>query len=225
VRGVRPRQRRVSRNNKNKCHKRQGKGTARYREVQATKIGHMMRPLPHVEAVVVEIERMISMKKSIVILLMGLLLSAALSGCGGKTAAGSAPSSRTPETAGSVYGKYLTAADVEEATGLAGLKATEEGLSLKFTDSNDVVVYEARFYGTDFYEDEVGANRKLYTDVPGVGEKAAICIPDSPYRLVFVKGNRCVMTQTLSKNADGEYLLSEEQLISIAKIIASKFLE
>jgi hypothetical protein len=172
--------------------------------------------------------------KRIAIFIMGLLLCGSLFGCGSKAAseaaaaAGSATAGETAsaaqasEAAGSVYEQYLTAADVEEATGLTGLTATEEGLSLKFAGSDGVAVYEAKFYGTDFYEDEVGANRDYYTDVPGVGEKAAIAIPDMPYRLVFIKGDYCVMTQTLSRNADGEYLFTEEQLVSIAKVIASK---
>lgn len=160
--------------------------------------------------------------------IMSLFVCFALAGCGNKAASGSAseagtaPAAQKSETKASIYSEYLSVADVEQASGLTGLKVEEEGLSLKFTDNDGAVVYEARFYGVDFYEDEVGGNRDYYTDVPGIGEKAAICIPDSPYRLVFVKGERCVMTQTLAKNADGEWMLSEEQLISIAKSIASK---
>lgn len=161
-------------------------------------------------------------KKSIAVLLAGLLLLAALSGCGGKAAESSAPVSQASETAGAVYGQYLSAADVEKITGITGLKAEENAITLKFSGSDGAAVYEVKFYGSDFYEEEVGKNKEYYTDVPGVGEKAAICIPDSPYRLVFVKGDRCVMTQTLGRDADGKWLLSEEQLISIAKTIESK---
>lgn len=159
------------------------------------------------------------MSRIIAILTSGLLLCITLFGCGGKAA----PSDAGPaESAGSVYGEYLTVAEVEDITGLTGLTVSEEGVTLRFTGSDGGVVYEARFYSADFYETEVGGNREYYEDVPGVGEKAAICIPDSPYRLTFVKGDRCVMTQTLSNNADGELILSEEKLISIAKSIASK---
>ncbi len=168
------------------------------------------------------------MVKRIGFFIMSLFFCFALAGCGNKANFGSAaepetaPSAQKSETKGSVYSEYLSAADVEQASGLTGLKAEEDGLSLKFTDNDGAVVYEAKFYELDFFEDEVGGNRDYYTDVSGVGEKAAICVPDSPYRLVFVKGERCVMTQTLAKNTDGEWMLSEEQLISIAKSIASK---
>jgi|LSQX01.2.fsa_nt_gb hypothetical protein len=174
------------------------------------------------------------MKRKTAILTAGLLLCAMLFGCGGKavsktkgeavaTPVGeSASDAKTADGVGSPYGEYLTLDEVEDITGITGLTATEEGAILRFTDSDGGVAYEARFYSADFYEAEVEGNRKYYEDVPGVGDKAAICIPDSPYRLTFVKGDRCVMTQTLSNNADGELMVSEEQLISIAKSIASK---
>lgn len=166
------------------------------------------------------------MVKKICFIVISLFLCIAIAGCGSKPASGSAskkePAAAAQETKGSIYSEYLSVSDVEQAAGLTGLKSEEEGVTLRFTGSDGAVVYEARFYGADFYETEVGGNRDYYTDVPGIGEKAAICIPDSPYRLVFVKGNRCVMTQTLSKDADGEWMLSEEQLIAVAKSIASK---
>lgn len=162
------------------------------------------------------------MKKLLATLLTGLLLTAALSGCGGKAAESTASVSQAPKAAGAAYSEYLSVADVEEITGVTGLKAEEKDLTLRFSGSDATTVYEVKFYGSDYYEEEVGGNRDYYTDVPGIGEKAAICIPDSPYRLVFVKGDRCIMTQTIAKNADGNWLFSEEQLIDIAKKIASK---
>lgn len=174
------------------------------------------------------------MTRKIAILTAGLLLSAMLFGCGGKAVSEvkgekvaapvgeSASDAKEADGTGSVYGEYLAADEFEDITGITGLTASEEGTILRFTGSDGGVVYEARFYSADFYEVEVEGNRKYYEDVPGVGDKAAICIPDSPYRLTFVKGDNCVMTQTLSNNADGELMLSEEQLISIAKSIASK---
>jgi hypothetical protein len=166
------------------------------------------------------------MVKRIGFFIISLLFCIAIAGCGNNPASGSAskkePALADQEAKGSIYSEYLSVSDVEQASGLTGLKTEEEGVTLRFTDNDGAVVYEARFYGADFYETEVGGNRDYYTDVPGIGEKAAICIPDSPYRLVFSKGDRCVMTQTLAKNADGEWMLSEEQLIAVAKSIASK---
>lgn len=168
----------------------------------------------------------------IAILLAAALICILLAGCGAKESPGpessGAASSGSPsvgqpaEAGGTSYGKYLTAADVEEVTGLTGLKTTEENVTLRFTDSAGNIVYEARFYGSSFYDKEVEGNREYYTDVPGVGDKAAICIPNSPYRLTFAKGETGVMTQVLADDAEGNLLLNEEQLISLAKIIASK---
>lgn len=160
-----------------------------------------------------------------------LLASILLQGCGNresampgssKPASPSSPPAVQSDQSGKTYGKYLTAADVEKVSGLTGLKAAEENITLKFADSVGTVVYEAKFYGSSFYEEEVGGNRKYYTDVPGVGDKAAVCIPDSPYRLTFAKGQRSVMTQVLGKDDKGQWLLSEEQLVALAKVIASR---
>ncbi len=164
-------------------------------------------------------------KKSIVILLIAFLFSAALSGCGGKVEISSEPISQTMKAASADYSKYLSTSDLEKATGISGLKAEEKDLTLRFSGSDGGVVYEVKFYGKDFYESEVERNRKYYTDVQGVGDKAAICLPDSPYRLVFAKGEHCIMTQTLARNDEGKYVMSEEQLISIAKTIASRLPE
>lgn len=176
----------------------------------------------------------IKVSARIAMLLTVLLVCVFLWDCGEKESSGPDSSGSSPavqgeksadqsaETGGASYGEYLTAADVEKVTGLTGLKAAEENLTLRFTDSTGAVVYEARFYGSSFYEEEVDGNRDYYTDVPGVRDKAAICIPDSPYRLTFLKGENSVMTQVLAKNADGQWLLNEEQLISLAKMIASR---
>lgn len=159
-----------------------------------------------------------------------LLAGTLLPGCGKESAApgpskpdaASPPAAVQPEQSGKSYGQYLTAADVEKVSGLGGLKVTDENRALKFTDSAGTVVYEAKFYDSAFYEDEVGGNRKYYTDVSGVGDKAAICIPDSPYRLTFAKGQSSVMTQVLGKDDKGKWLLTEEQLIALAQVIASR---
>ncbi|MDX9872461.1 MAG: hypothetical protein RBT41_08590 [Clostridia bacterium] len=168
--------------------------------------------------------------KRIAVLFLLLVLSLALSGCGGgEKSPAAAPENQpaagkeqAPAAADNQYEKYLSAAEMEKAIGLTGLKAVENGTTLSFLDGSDQIVYEVRFYSTGFYEEEVGKNQKYYTDVPGVGDKAAICIPDSPYRLTFVKGESVLMTQTLTKDKDGNWLVSEEQLIALAKILAAK---
>lgn len=167
--------------------------------------------------------------KKIAVLFLSLLLSLALFGCGGgeKKSTAQPPAKEPAKTEASApnaesdkYGKYLSAAEVEKVTGLTGLKTVEKDLTISFVGNNDEIVYEVRFYGSDFYEKEVTGNRKYYTDVPGVGDKAAICIPNSPYRLTFAKGDKVLMTQTLAK--DEKQKVKEAQLIELAKIIAGK---
>jgi hypothetical protein len=132
------------------------------------------------------------------------------------------PAAETPQTTVSNYGAYISVSDVEEISGIDGIKEVEEPQKIKFTNSNGDIVYEVSFYGDYFYDEEVGGNQEYYTEVVDVGDKAAICLPDSPYRLTFIKGSQSVMTQTLTKNSEGEWILSEEQLVELAKIIASK---
>lgn len=167
--------------------------------------------------------------KKMAVLFLNLVLGLTLFGCGGGEKSPTpapkeqgAVNGQAPAAESNKYGKYLSVDEVEKATGLTGLKAAEKDTTLSFVDSSNQIVYEVRFYGGDFYEQEVGGNRKYYTDVTGVGDKAAICIPDSPYRLTFAKGQQVLMTQTLTKNKEGKWLVSQEQLIDLAKILASR---
>lgn len=168
------------------------------------------------------------MKQRAIAVGLGLLLCAGLfAGCSGKNDTGSAGVDSSAgvsnqDTVNAAYENLLSIADVESASGLSGLTAKSELNALKFLDGEGTIVYEARFYDASFYEKEVGGNRKYYSDVENVGDRAAICIPDSPYRLTFVKGGRSVMTQVLARSEQGKYVMGEEQLISLAKIIASR---
>jgi hypothetical protein len=125
-----------------------------------------------------------------------------------------------PESETSLYAEYLTVADVEEVTGMSGLTMKEEAITLKFYNGDGIDILESRFDGSDFYEAEVGANEEYYTPVSDLGEKAAICIPDMPYRVTFQQGDHAIMVQTIPQ--DGNLLVTEDQLIAIAKIISSR---
>lgn len=120
----------------------------------------------------------------------------------------------------SLYGKYLTVADIEKVTGLKGVIRKEVALTLEFYNAKNEKIVEARFDGPDFYKKEVDGNQKYYTPVPGIGEKAAYTLGDTPYRLTFLKGKYCVMVQTpfQSSKTPG----NKDFLIAICKIIAER---
>jgi hypothetical protein len=123
--------------------------------------------------------------------------------------------------AGGQYAQYLSVADVEKATGLKGLSMKESPITLEFYAAGGAKILEARFDRPSFYDSEVGPNTQYYESVAGVGEKAALGIPQMPYRLVFIKGKYCVMVQTLP-GGDGKLPVAKDQLIAIGKIIASR---
>ncbi len=121
---------------------------------------------------------------------------------------------------GSLYGKYLTVADVEKAAGIKGVIRKEVALTLEFYNAKNEKIVEARFYGPEFYQEEVVKNQKYYTAVAGVGEKAAYTLSDMPYRLTFVKGKFGVMVQT--PFASAKEPKNKEFLIAIGKVIAGR---
>jgi hypothetical protein len=121
---------------------------------------------------------------------------------------------------GSLYDKYLTVADVEKASGLKGVIRKEVAVTLEFYNAKNEKIIEARFYGPEFYQDEVGKNQKYYTPITGIGEKAAYTLGDTPYRLTFAKGKFSVMVQTPFQNAKDPK--NKDFLIDICKIIAGR---
>ncbi len=165
-------------------------------------------------------------KRILICSLMIMLILASFAGCENNesppasTAESEEANAEQTESGASLYAEYLTVADVEKITGMNGLTMKEEAITLKFYNKEGIDILEARFDGSDFYADEVEANEEYYTPVSDLGEKAAICIPDMPYRVTFLQGDRAVMVQTIPQ--DGNLLVSEDQLIAVAKIISSR---
>ena len=120
----------------------------------------------------------------------------------------------------SLYGKYLTVADIEKVSGLKGITRKEVALTLEFYNAKNEKIVEARFDGPDFYKEEVDKNQKYYTPTTGIGEKAAYTLGDTPYRLTFLKGKFAVMVQTPFQSAKDPK--NKDFLIAIGKIIAGR---
>lgn len=166
------------------------------------------------------------LKRILICGVITMLLLAVSTGCDNEKA----PPASSPESEAAVseqsgsdtglYTEYLTVEDVEKATGMSGLTMMEEAITLKFFTDDGTSILEARFDGSAFYESEVGANEEYYTPVSDLGDKAAICIPDMPYRVTFLQGDHTVMVQTIPQ--DGTLPVTEEQLISLAKIVSSR---
>ncbi len=119
----------------------------------------------------------------------------------------------------SLFGKYLTVDDVEKVTGLKGISRKEVALTLEFYNGNEKIL-EARFDSPNFFKYEVEKNQTYYVEVPGIGERAGLAIPGTPYRLTFLQGKFCVMLQTPLEG--GKTLLSIDQLIAIGKILVER---
>lgn len=123
--------------------------------------------------------------------------------------------------AAGLYAQYLSVADVEKATGMKGLTMKEKPATLEFYSAGGTKILEAVFNGPNFYNTEVGTNSKNFESVAGVGEKAALGVPNMPFHLVFVKGKYCVVLQTLP-GRDGKLPVAKDQLIAIGKIMAGR---
>jgi hypothetical protein len=130
------------------------------------------------------------------------------------------------------YGTYLTVADVEQVTGLRGLKQVQFnplhflGSDLNFvaSDGSKILSIEfsnARHYNT--YKLFVPKNMKIL--LQGIGEEAFVG-PDlenqMPYLLVFRQGDYAISLTTATTGDAQKNMLSIEQLISIGKIISTR---
>jgi hypothetical protein len=120
----------------------------------------------------------------------------------------------------SLYGKYLTVTDVENVTGLRGVIRKEIALTLEFYNGANEKILEAGFNSPNFYKNEVEKNHAYYVEIPEIGERAALAIPGTPYRITFLQGKFCVMVQTPLEG--GKTVLNIDQMMDICRIIVGK---
>ena len=121
---------------------------------------------------------------------------------------------------GGTYGKYLTVADVEKATGLTGVTVTETDNQLKFKLKQTIL--QVQFQGQKVYKLNKETPGYVKAEISGVGEEAFIGpVVNLPYVLIFRQKDYCVRL-TDYMDSDGKFVLTMDQLIALGKIIASR---
>lgn len=118
------------------------------------------------------------------------------------------------------YGQYLTVADVEKVTGLKGIARNEIALTLEFYNGANEKILEVSFNSRNFYKNEVEKNQAYYVEIPGIGQRAAMAIPGTPYRITFLQGEFCMMIQTPLEG--GKTVLNIYQMMDICRIVVEK---
>ncbi len=127
------------------------------------------------------------------------------------------------------YDKYLTAADVERATGRKGVRQVPRGSAagaagdVNFADDSGELILMVQFAdGKNF----AGLKAKYAKGaVGGLGDQAieGASMPDMPDNLVaFTKGTRCVVLTAFGDFVNKKVYLSTDQLTSLARVIASR---
>jgi hypothetical protein len=137
----------------------------------------------------------------------------------------------TAQTAESPYAKYLTAADVEQISGIAGIIAVERnpmkgfGGDLNFAKGDGKMVVTAKFYDANWYAGNKRDKENIKVMVSDIGEEAYIGpgFMDPQYVLVFLKGQQCVFLSTALVPGDPiTTVLTLDQLKALGKLIASR---
>jgi hypothetical protein len=137
----------------------------------------------------------------------------------------------TAQTSESPHAKYLTAADVEKISGMAGITAVGrnpmKGFSgdLNFAKADGKMVVTAKFYDANWYAGSKRNTEQIKAMVPDIGDEAYIGpgFMDPQYTLVLLKGQQCVFLSTaLVPGNPVTTVLTIDQLKEIGKLIASR---
>jgi hypothetical protein len=135
------------------------------------------------------------------------------------------------QTKESPYAKYLTAADIEKVSGIAGIKAVGLdpmrgfGGDLNFAKPDGKMVVTAKFYDANWYAGSKQNKDQIKAMVPDIGDEAYIGpgFMDPQYTLTFLKGQQCVFLSTALVAGDPiTTALTLDQLKEIGKLIASR---
>jgi hypothetical protein len=161
------------------------------------------------------------LKKMLGIFLLCSLFGLILYGCSKEDTTNSSVTNDDAMTNSSItYVDYFPLADAADIIDNQELELKENGSILQFyTGEETNIILEVRFSDSSFYEAEVG-DGEYYTELPDIADKAAIAIPDAPYRITLLQGETSVMIQTIPTDSDMK--LTEDQLIEVAKQVVSK---
>jgi hypothetical protein len=125
--------------------------------------------------------------------------------------------------------KYLTAGDVEKATGIKGIALVPRGSvagaggDLNFADASGELILMVQFTEASNYSGF--KNKYAKSSVSGIGEQAfeGAAMPGMPDNLVaFTKGNRCVVLTAFADFIKKKVYLTVDQLVALGKAIASR---
>jgi hypothetical protein len=125
--------------------------------------------------------------------------------------------------------KYLTAGDVEKATGIKGValvprgSAAGAGGDLNFADASGELILMVQF--TDAGNFTGFKNKYAKGPVSGVGDQAfqGAAMAGMPDNLIaFTKGTRCVVLTAFADFIKKKVYLTVDQLTALGKVIASR---
>lgn len=184
--------------------------------------------------------------KTVLNLLGILVLTAALSGCGGSKGSGDSNNgtntdqpavttqgqSGDTQTASSIdYEKLLTPADVEKVTGLKGVitvaKNSQVGaggkLNFAFDNDKDKLILSVMVEGKGVFDSWKESKDLNAAAVPNLGDEAFQGDPNNKMitpNVTFIKGEQSFQLFTFfNMNNDLKPYLTHQQLIDLAKII------
>jgi len=131
---------------------------------------------------------------------------------------------------GTPYDKYLTAADIEKATGLTGVKLVPReprkgaGGHLNFANAKGDLVLLASFLSAADFNSYKNAPGMVKSQVQGLGDEAFIGpASDLPYMLVVRKGDKCLALSTFADSQKpGANRLTMDQLKAVAKVVIGR---
>jgi hypothetical protein len=132
----------------------------------------------------------------------------------------------------SIYGKYLTIADVEKAGDIKGIKLVPHdpkkgaGGDLNFADSQNNLILMVLFSSASTYDQSKALKDYVKATITGIGDTAFTGPAKNPQIMVyFKKGTQSVSLSTyynLTGTGKNPTMLTMDQLIALSKIVASR---
>jgi hypothetical protein len=136
---------------------------------------------------------------------------------------------QTPKPAQSAYEKLLTVADVESATGIKGLKRVPPGSmegaagDLNFAQSDGTLLLMVSIGDASLFKAWKAQEGNFNSAVKDIGDEAFNAPKvKAPYVLIVRKGNRAFALSSFLNPDTAKPLLSQDQLLSLAKITVSR---